>query len=351
MPLAFVLISFVSPLNDAMSLLFAGALWWMTCYRSVFSGARLNAFVGAGVLIQTDDERAFSLEASIPLFSAGLSDLGVAFMAWREASGLRPGRVGCEFCVDTWLQDLPRDLYYWPVMLPGCLQSGGDPVVRHAEPAKDLTMESKKTVIVTGASQGIGKSIVQTLLDRACSVVATSRTVSEAGFVPSSSLALLDGDISQLETVAKVAQAAIEKFGSIDHVVNNAGIFSVKPFTEYTAKEFRRFISVNLEGFIFITQLAVRQMLSQGSGGSVTTVTAALADNPIAGHTGVDSDDHKGRTECDYSQPRERIRKEQDTLQCGCAWHCGYAAAQGRPKRFPEEPYPDGYYFRPAGYC
>jgi NAD(P)-dependent dehydrogenase (short-subunit alcohol dehydrogenase family) len=143
-------------------------------------------------------------------------------------------------------------------------------------------MANKKTVIVTGASQGIGKAIVQTFLDRGYNVVATSRSVSEAGFVPSSSLALLDGDISQAETAEKVAHAAVEKFGSIDHVVNNAGIFSVKPFTEYTAEEFRRFVSVNLEGFIFITQLAVRQMLSQGSG-SVTTITAALADNPIAG--------------------------------------------------------------------
>ena len=73
------------------------------------------------------------------------------------------------------------------------------------------------------------------------------------------------------------------KFGSIDHVVNNAGIFAVKPFTDYTIDEFRSFVSTNLEGFIFITQLAVKQMLSQGTGGSVTTITASLADNPIAG--------------------------------------------------------------------
>jgi NAD(P)-dependent dehydrogenase (short-subunit alcohol dehydrogenase family) len=65
--------------------------------------------------------------------------------------------------------------------------------------------------------------------------------------------------------------------------VNNAGIFSSKPFTDYTAEEFRAFVSTNLEGFIFITQLAVRQMLSQGTGGSVTSITASLADNPIAG--------------------------------------------------------------------
>jgi NAD(P)-dependent dehydrogenase (short-subunit alcohol dehydrogenase family) len=144
-------------------------------------------------------------------------------------------------------------------------------------------MENKKTVIVTGASQGIGAAIVQAFLDRGYNVVATSRSVSKAGSAPSPNLALVDGDISQAATAEKVAQTAIAKFGSIDHVVNNAGIFAVKPFTDYTIDEFRAFVSINLEGFIFITQRAVKQMLSQGTGGSVTTITASLADNPIAG--------------------------------------------------------------------
>jgi NAD(P)-dependent dehydrogenase (short-subunit alcohol dehydrogenase family) len=144
-------------------------------------------------------------------------------------------------------------------------------------------MASKKTVIVTGASQGIGAAIVQVFLDRGYNVVATSRSVSKAGFAPSPSLALVDGDIGQAATAEKVAETAIDKFGSIDHVVNNAGIFSAKPFTDYTADDFRRFVSTNLEGFIFITQFAVKQMLAQGTGGSVTSITASLADNPIAG--------------------------------------------------------------------
>jgi NAD(P)-dependent dehydrogenase (short-subunit alcohol dehydrogenase family) len=120
-------------------------------------------------------------------------------------------------------------------------------------------MTSKKTVIVTGASQGIGAAAVHAFLDR--------------GY-----------NIGQAATAEKIAQTAIAKFGSIDHVVNNAGIFAGKPFTEYTADEFHDLVSINLEGFIFITQLAVRQMLLQGNGGSVTTITAALADNPMAGH-------------------------------------------------------------------
>jgi NAD(P)-dependent dehydrogenase (short-subunit alcohol dehydrogenase family) len=144
-------------------------------------------------------------------------------------------------------------------------------------------MASKKTVIVTGASQGIGAAIVQTFLDRGYNVVATSRSVSKAGFAPSPSLLLVDGDIGQAATAEKVAQAAISKFGSIDAVVNNAGIFVAKPFTDYTADDFRSLVSTNLEGFIFITQLAVKQMLSQGTGGSVTNITASLAANPIAG--------------------------------------------------------------------
>jgi len=143
--------------------------------------------------------------------------------------------------------------------------------------------KNHKTVIVTGASQGIGAAVVKEFLERGYNVVGTSRGASKAGFAPSPNLALVDGDIGQPATAEKVAQTAINKFGSIDHVVNNAGIFSAKPFTDYTAEEFRGLVSTNLEGFIFITQLAVKQMLSQGTGGSVTSITASLADNPIAG--------------------------------------------------------------------
>jgi NAD(P)-dependent dehydrogenase (short-subunit alcohol dehydrogenase family) len=144
-------------------------------------------------------------------------------------------------------------------------------------------MDKKKTIIVTGASRGIGAVIAQTFLDRGYSVVATSRSMSKSGFAPSPHLALVDGDIGDPATAEKVAEAALSKFGSIDHLVNNAGIYAAKPFTEYSADDLRGFISTNLAGFVFVTQLAVKQMLAQGAGGSVTTITAALADNPIAG--------------------------------------------------------------------
>ncbi len=142
-------------------------------------------------------------------------------------------------------------------------------------------MASSKTVLVTGASQGIGAAVARAFLDRGYNVVAASLKFSGTDFVASQSLALVEGDISVEATAEKIAQTALTTFGSIDHVVNNAGIFFGKPFTEYTIEDFRKFVAVNLEGFFFMTQRAVKQMLAQGNGGSVTTITAALADNPM----------------------------------------------------------------------
>jgi NAD(P)-dependent dehydrogenase (short-subunit alcohol dehydrogenase family) len=142
---------------------------------------------------------------------------------------------------------------------------------------------TQKTVIVTGASQGIGAAVVQAFLDRNYNVVATSRRVSKAGFAPSPNLALVDGDIGQAATAANITQTAMGKFGSIDHLANSAGILLSKPFTDYTAEDFSSVVSTNLQGFFFITQLAVKQMITQETGGSVTSITAALAENPIAG--------------------------------------------------------------------
>jgi NAD(P)-dependent dehydrogenase (short-subunit alcohol dehydrogenase family) len=144
-------------------------------------------------------------------------------------------------------------------------------------------MASKQTAIVTGASQGIGAAVVRAFMVLGYNVVGNARSFSSGSFSLSPGLALVEGDIGLRTTAEKIAQTAIEKFGSIDHVVSNAGIFSSKPFTDYTADEFHAFVSTNLEGFIFITQLAVKQMLAQGTGGSVTCITASLADNPIVG--------------------------------------------------------------------
>ena len=144
-------------------------------------------------------------------------------------------------------------------------------------------MTGKKTVIVTGASHGIGAAVVRAFLDRGYDVVGNARSFPHESFTPSSNLALVEGDIGRATTAEKIAQTALAKFGSIDHVVTSAGIFAVKPFTDYTADEFRSFVSTNLEGFIYIAQLAVKHMLAQGTGGSVTCITASLTANPIAG--------------------------------------------------------------------
>src|SRR6202140_5711450 len=112
----------------------------------------------------------------------------------------------------------------------------------------------RKTVVVTGASQGIGAGVVQAFLARGYNVVGTARSATKSKQLSASDhLALIDGDIGQNETAQKVAELAIKKFGSIDAVVTNAGIFSVKPFTDYTADDFRALVSTNPPGFIYIT--------------------------------------------------------------------------------------------------
>ena len=141
-------------------------------------------------------------------------------------------------------------------------------------------MSDKKTAIVTGAHQGIGAGLVEAFLKKGYNVVGTSLRFTES-VTASPNLVLLDGDIGKPETAAKVIEAAIEHFGTIDVLVNNAGIFRTKPFTDFTAEDFNALVSTNLLGFLYMTQLTVKQMLKQKSG-SVVTITASLADQPVA---------------------------------------------------------------------
>jgi NAD(P)-dependent dehydrogenase (short-subunit alcohol dehydrogenase family) len=143
-----------------------------------------------------------------------------------------------------------------------------------------------KTVIVTGASQGIGAGVVSAFLEKGYKVVANSRSITKKGvFALSNKLELVDGDIGDAATAAKIAETAVNRFGSIDVLVNNAGIFFTKAFTDYTAADFKSLVSTNLEGFLYVTQLSVKQMLAQKTGGSIVTITASLARNPIRGVT------------------------------------------------------------------
>jgi NAD(P)-dependent dehydrogenase (short-subunit alcohol dehydrogenase family) len=140
-----------------------------------------------------------------------------------------------------------------------------------------------KTMIVTGGSQGIGAGLVKAFLDRGHNVVANSRNITKSGaFEVSDQLALVDGNIAEAATAAKIIEAAKSEFESIDTLVNNAGIFFSKPFTDYTIEDLRSLISVNIEGFFFITQAVIKQMLFQGTGGSIVNITTTLVDHPIA---------------------------------------------------------------------
>src|ERR1700689_4185039 len=142
-------------------------------------------------------------------------------------------------------------------------------------------MSGEKTAIVTGAQQGIGAGFVEGFLKGGYNVVATSLKVSQS-LTASPRLVLVDGDIGKQETGEKAVGAAIKHFGTIDVLVNNAGIFRTKPFTDFTTEDFNALVSTNLLGFLYMTQLTVKQMLKQKSG-NVVSITAALADQPVAG--------------------------------------------------------------------
>src|ERR1700729_4387498 len=145
-------------------------------------------------------------------------------------------------------------------------------------------MSGKKTAIVAGASGGIGAGLVEGFLKEGYNVVATSRDADRT-LVTSGKLVLLDGDIGKQQTAADAVEAAINNFGTIDVLVNNAGIFLTKPFTDFTTEDFDALVSTNLLGFFYITQRTVKEMLKQKSG-CVVSITAALADRPIAGVNG-----------------------------------------------------------------
>jgi NAD(P)-dependent dehydrogenase (short-subunit alcohol dehydrogenase family) len=145
------------------------------------------------------------------------------------------------------------------------------------------TGKERQTAIVTGASSGMGLGITQALLKHGYSVVANSRNISKSkDLKPSADLVLVDGDIGKKDTAIKVADAAISHFGRIDLLVNNAGIYVPKPFTDYTPEDFEMMISTNVAGYFFITQQVVTQMRKQKSG-HVVSISTVLTDQPLAG--------------------------------------------------------------------
>jgi NAD(P)-dependent dehydrogenase (short-subunit alcohol dehydrogenase family) len=137
-----------------------------------------------------------------------------------------------------------------------------------------MSEPDRKVVIITGGSQGIGASLVAAYRRRDWSVVATSRTIEPAH---DPALLTVDGDISKPGTADRIVRAAIERFGRVDTLINNAGVFLSKPFTDYTADDYAAVVGVNLTGFFSLTQLAVVEMLKQGIG-HVVNISATLAD-------------------------------------------------------------------------
>lgn len=138
---------------------------------------------------------------------------------------------------------------------------------------------ARKVVVVTGASQGIGAGLVRGFLDRGYQVVANSRSIKADA---SSEVRAVAGDIADPTVARRVIGEAVAQFGRVDTLVNNAGIFVGKPFTEYTEADYSRVLSVNLAGFFHVTQEAVRQMLKQQSG-HIVNLTTSLVDQPMKG--------------------------------------------------------------------
>jgi NAD(P)-dependent dehydrogenase (short-subunit alcohol dehydrogenase family) len=143
-----------------------------------------------------------------------------------------------------------------------------------------MSITQKPVAIVTGASSGIGLGIALALLEHGYGVVGTSRAISMSKELKASTnLILVDGDISKKATAVKVTQVAVEHFGRIDLLVNNAGVFIPKPFTDYTEDDYNLVMNTNVASFFFMTQQVIPQMKKQNSG-HVVNISAVLADQP-----------------------------------------------------------------------
>jgi NAD(P)-dependent dehydrogenase (short-subunit alcohol dehydrogenase family) len=148
-----------------------------------------------------------------------------------------------------------------------------------------MTNNYKQTALITGASSGIGLGLTKGFLAAGFNVVANSRKVTAAGtLTPADDLLLIDGDVGEVSTARKLITGAEQRFGRVDVLINNAGIFVPKPFVEYTPEDFLNVVSTNLAGFFYVSQAAARHMQEKG-GGQIITITTTLAQQPVAGVT------------------------------------------------------------------
>lgn len=137
-------------------------------------------------------------------------------------------------------------------------------------------MSTRKVAVITGASQGIGAALVAAYQDLGYAVVANSRSIEPAS---TEALQTVAGDIGDATVAQRVIATALERFGRLDTLVNNAGIFLAKPFTDYTVADYEAIKSTNLDGFFHLTRAALGQFLEQGEGGHVVSVTTTLVES------------------------------------------------------------------------
>lgn len=135
---------------------------------------------------------------------------------------------------------------------------------------------SRKVAIVTGASQGIGAGLVEGFRGAGYAVVGSSRSIDPSD---TPDYLTVRGDIAEVETAQMIVEQAVNHFGRVDSLINNAGIFISKPFTDYTIEDYLAITAVNLTGFFHITQAVIRQMLTQGTGGHVIDISTSLVDH------------------------------------------------------------------------
>jgi len=137
----------------------------------------------------------------------------------------------------------------------------------------------RKVAVITGASQGIGGALVKAYRERNYRVVATARSVKPSD---DDDVLAVAGDIADRKTAERAISEGVARFGRIDTLVNNAGLFIARPFTSYTEADFAAIIGVNLAGFFHVTQLAIAEMEKRG-GGHVVQITTSLVDHALSG--------------------------------------------------------------------
>lgn len=134
---------------------------------------------------------------------------------------------------------------------------------------------AQKVAVITGASRGIGAALVKAYRDHSYHVIATARSIEHS---TDDHIVSVRGDIGERNTAERVIAEAVGRFGHIDTLINNAGIFIAKPFTQYTGNDYANILGVNLAGFFHITQLAIAEMEKQGSG-HVVQITTSLVNH------------------------------------------------------------------------